>query len=77
MRRQNRARARAFIKKGLYMHNVSKLAYCLGDGFASRSWNVVNGPFNDDQVCHEVPLPEVSLLLFAHLSSYLLFPPLP
>eukprot|EP00026_Physarum_polycephalum_P013780 Phypoly_transcript_14221.p1 GENE.Phypoly_transcript_14221~~Phypoly_transcript_14221.p1 ORF type:complete len:247 (+),score=37.60 Phypoly_transcript_14221:201-941(+) len=58
-RRQNRARARAFIKKGLYMHNVSKLAYCLGEGFASLSWDVVSSPFDDDDKCHEVPLPEV------------------
>jgi len=58
MRRQNRARARAFIKKGLYMHNVSKLAYCLGEGFASLSWDVVTSPFDNEQVCHEVPLPE-------------------
>eukprot|EP00026_Physarum_polycephalum_P005593 Phypoly_transcript_05628.p1 GENE.Phypoly_transcript_05628~~Phypoly_transcript_05628.p1 ORF type:complete len:606 (-),score=86.45 Phypoly_transcript_05628:21-1838(-) len=56
-RNQNRARARAFIKKGLYMHNIAKLAYCLGSGFASISWNTLDNPFTNE-TCHEVPLPD-------------------
>lgn len=41
------------------MHNLSKLAYCLGEGFASVDWSPVPGP-TGEEICHEVPLPEVS-----------------
>ena len=59
------------------MHNVSKLAYCLGEGFASLSWDVVSSPFGDDQMCHEVPLPEVIPLSLLLVSSLLFSSPPP
>jgi len=55
-RSSNRGRARAFMREGLYMHNLEHLVYCLGEEFVAPSWTIVDGPL--DQVCYEVPLPD-------------------
>lgn len=55
-RRFNRGRARNFIKQGLKIHNLTRMAYCLGEGFVGPTWNRINDI--PSASCYEVPLPE-------------------
>jgi len=55
---QRTTRALEFTRKGLTMHNISKLAYCLQDRSISLpSWSPIDTPF-PEHPCVVVPLPE-------------------